>query len=207
MALNKAGIAENIQTQSALDKAEAGDNYVELFSSNVFTQMQGSVSNVEITDITIGIENNVIVTNLSVNCTVIKYNTDPDPMFQVKVEDIRPFYSDGSTLNFSVIPATDCYMKAWIFTETDAFLLFPNELEKSFLLIANDTILFPSYKAVYRLDCEGKEQQINRIIMVFIKKEYPYAGKDTYKDISEWIFSLPQDQRIVKYFSTTLTKE
>ncbi|MDD2387363.1 MAG: hypothetical protein PHP52_11345 [Bacteroidales bacterium] len=205
--MNKAGIAENIQVQTALDKAEVGDNYSELFSSNVFTQMQGTVSNVEIINISNEIDKNTIVTNVSINCTVIKYKTESDPMFHVKVDGILPFYSNDSKLNFNVIPSMDCYMRAWLFTETDAFMLFPNTLEQSFLLTANDTIRFPSYKAIYRLDCEGKEQQINRIIIVFMKKEFPYAGKDTYKDISEWIFSLPPDQRLVKFFSTTLTKE
>lgn len=206
-AMNKAGITENIQVQTALDKAEIGDNYSELFNSNVFTQMQGTVSNIEINEITQEITNHTIATHVNINCTVVKYKTESDPMFQVKADGILPFYSNGSTLNFKVIPSKDCYMVAWLFTETEAFTLFPNALEKTYMLTANDTALFPSYKAVYRLASDGKAQQINRIIMVIMKENYPYMGKDTYKDISEWILSLPPDQRIVKYFSITVTDE
>lgn len=205
-AMNKAGITENIQVQTAFDKAEIGDNYSELFNSNVFTQMQGTVSDIEITEITQEITNHTIATQVNINCTVIKYMTESDPMFQAKVEGILPFYSDESLLSFSVIPSMNCYMITWLFTETEAFILFPNALESTFMLSANDTATFPR-TALYRLNSDGESQQINRIIMVIMKENYPYMGKDTYKDISEWIFSLPPDQRIVKYFSITVTDE
>lgn len=205
-AMYKAGITENIQVQTALDKAEIGDNYSELFNSNVFTQMQGAVSDIEITDFTQEITNHTIATQVNINCTVIKYKTESDPMFQARVEGILPFYSNKSLLNFNIIPSMDCYLIAWLFTETEAFILFPNELEKTFMLTANNTASFP-ISALYRLSSDAETQQINRIIMVIMKENYPYMGKDTYKDISEWIFSLPPDDRIVKYFSITVTKE
>ncbi|MEA3448338.1 MAG: hypothetical protein U9Q98_07815 [Bacteroidota bacterium] len=59
---------------------------------------------------------------------------------------------------------------------------------------------------MYRLETE-KEQEIYRLILIVIKEDFPYMGKVTYKDISEWIFRLPPDKRQVKYFSLTVTNE
>jgi hypothetical protein len=205
-ALSKAGIAENVQVQNALEQAEIGDNYSELFSSNVFTQIQGAVSDIEITEISHSITNDMVETNIKINCTVIKYNTQADPHFQTKIVGVNPFYSSGDKLNFKIIPRIDCYVKAWLFTETDAFTLFPNNLEPTYLLSANDTAVFPSYKAVYKLETI-QEQEIHRLIIVIMKEDFPYMGTDSYKDISEWVFSLPPDQRQVKYFSLTVTNK
>lgn len=200
-ALNKSGIVEDVQLQNTLEKAEINGNYSELFSSNVFTQIQGGISKVEITDISRSISNELVETEVVINCTVLKYKTKSDPHFQAKVDGVQPFYTTGKTLNFNLIPTRNCYLRAWLFTENDAFTLFPNALEKAYELQAKDTATFPSYQAVYRLENDSGESEINRLIMVIMKEDFQYMGKDTYKDISEWIVSLPPDKRIVKHFS------
>ncbi len=205
-ALNRAGIAENIQVQNAFEKVEIDGDYSELFSSNIFSQTNGTVSNIKIVEKTQRITNGMVVTNVIINCTVLKYETKADPMFQININNIQSFYTSGSKLTFNVTPTKDCYMKAWLFTGTEAFPLFPNTLEESYLLQANNTSNFPSYKANYTLNLNGDEQQIHRLIIVFMKKDYPYTGNVNYKEISEWIFGLPLDQRVVKYSSFTVTK-
>lgn len=204
-ALNKAGIAENIHVQNALEKAEVDGEYIELFSSNAFMELNGNVKDVEVIDKQTNVNNGVIETIVKINCTVVKYETNTDPHFNVGVLGIDAFYNHLSHLEFTVISSKDCFMKAWLFTKNDAFAVFPNAIESNFLLTAGDSINFPR-RAIYELDSEGEKQQINRLIIVFLKEDFSYNDRVTYENISDWIVSIPPDKKLVKYFSFTLTE-
>ena len=61
------------------------------------------------------------------------------------------FYANESKLLFKIKSSKNAYVNAFIFNEKEAYQLFPNALENSFLIEKNKQFVFPTYKADYVL--------------------------------------------------------
>jgi hypothetical protein len=55
----------------------------------------------------------------------------------------------------------------------------------------------------YELSIDNKElnSEINRIVFVLLKDDIFYTGKINYKDITDWIMTIPPNKRFIKSFS------
>ena len=199
-ALRKAGIEENINSYSNLFKSEDSNNYEELFTSNVFSNIRGSVKDIEILNLKKEFtpEGQMKVAVI-INCTVIKYNTTSDLTFDAWIDGFKLFYNNNEALEFTVKPSKDAYLKAFLITNDDAYVLFPNDYEKSYLLKKDTEYKFPSQKIEYILTSE-KKSKIHRVIVVLLKEDIPYTEEVTYKNITRWIFNIPPHERVVKSF-------
>lgn len=203
-ALKEAGISENIKTYTDYFQSETDEEYEELFASNIFTNIQGSVTEVEITNTRRSFtEDGMLKVEVIINCTVLKYLTEDDLTFNYWVDGIKPNYNHNDLLEFSFKPASDGFLKAFIFTKTEAYQLFPNSLEKSRLLVKDNEYKFPLGRVNYRLET-AKRSEMHRIVYVFMKEDIPYTHSVNYKQIFDWIFSIPPDQREIKSFSFTV---
>jgi hypothetical protein len=206
-ALNRAGVEENISSYTDYFQSEVNDNYEELFTTDILSDIRGAVKGVEIlnTEKEFNEFGNLCV-EVTINCTVIKYNTTKDLTFDVWVDGIGLFYQDNSRLIFKVKPSKDSYVKMFLFNETESYQLFPSTYEKSFLLNKDNEITFPGEAVDYILFTD-KESEAHRLIMVFTKEEIPYTGKIEYKEIINWIFSIPPDMRVLKTSGFSVVKE
>jgi hypothetical protein len=45
------------------------------------------------------------------------------------------------------------------------------------------------------------------MIMTFTKEEIPYTGDIEYKQIIDWLFSIPPDMRVIKSFGFNVVNE
>ncbi|MBE9469047.1 MAG: DUF4384 domain-containing protein [Bacteroidetes bacterium] len=205
-ALRKAGIEENINSYSNLFKSEDSDNYEELFSSNVFSNIRGSVKDIEIRDLKKEFtpEGQMKVT-VVINCVVIKYKTISDLTFDAWVDGFKLFYNNEEAMEFTVKPSQDAYLRAFLITTDDAYVLFPNDYEKSFILEKDTEYPFPSQQIEYILTSE-KKSKVHRVIVVLLKKDIPYTEEVTYKNITKWIFNIPPDERVVKSFGFSVVE-
>ncbi len=207
-ALNRAGIAENINAYTDLFQAEIDDNYAELFTSQVFTNIRGAVTNIEVVsenrDFVVG---NNIKYEVTIDCVVLKYNTEVDLMYAADIKGIKPFAHEGDLLTYTVTPTKDSWLYVFCVPQNQdkAYFLFPIEEhnEKSFMLEAGKTYEFPrSLDLEYFLD--GTERQTDRLIFVLTKQNFPFTSRITYKNVTDWIFTIPPDQRIVESFAVTI---
>ncbi len=204
-ALRRAGVAENVLSFADLYQAELDENYTELFTSQVFTDIRGAVKNVDIVNESSNIyDGRNIKVEVEINCVVLKYKTEPDLMYQVKVEGVEPVVREGDELRFSVEPSIDSYMYLFCIPEKldKAFFVYPNEDEPAFLLQNNRRYNFPLGSINFELD--GKGQQTDRLVFVFTKQNYPFSGDTSYERLMDWIFSIPPDQRNFQSFSVTI---
>lgn len=198
-ALKKAGIVENINAYSQLFKSETDNQYGELFSSDILTNIRGNVTDVKILDLKIEItkEQQIKVTT-TIFCTVIKYNTKPDLTFNAKIEGFKTHYNTGNPLTFSVNPSKDTYVKVFIVSpdEDESFVIFPNDYEKSFLLKKDEKYIFPSEKAGIEITVDTKNKEENfRAITILLKEDIPFVDKVTYKNITNWMNTIPLDEK------------
>lgn len=206
-ALKKVGVEENILSYTDYFKFENNDSYDELFISDILSDIRGAVKNVEVID-TIKEFNDYghISVQIKINCVVVKYLSKKDLSFGVWIDGVRAFYTNEAQLNFKLKTTKNAYVNIFVFNEDEAYLLFPSEYEKSFLLQSNIEYSFPTHAAEYILFTK-KKSEVHRMIMVFTKEEISYTGEISYKEIIDWIFSIPPDIRMIKSFGFTVVQE
>lgn len=203
-ALKKAGIEENISAYTDFFQSETSEDYEELFSSTIFTNIQGAVSDVKVEDMKRSFtEDDMLQVQVSINCTVIKYLTKKDVSFDFKVEGIRPNYNQNELLDFQFIPYQKGYLKVFLFTKDESYQLFPNDYESSRVFQKGTSYSFPLEEINYRLETD-KRAHAHRAVFVFMKKDIPYLEEVEYEQIFNWIFSIPPDLRQVKSYSFTV---
>lgn len=202
-ALSKAGITEDINSYSDLFRSETSGSYQELFASAVFTNIRGSVSNVQILQEKLSITGEKLIKcEIQISCDVLKYKSLPDNMYKAEISGLKPFYFEGELLNWSVEVSKDSWMYVFCIpqNQNDSYFLFPNEWEKAFKLNSGKKYDFPK-NVKYEQILDSDFEQADRIIFVFTKEKFPFTGDITYKNICDWIFSIEPDQRIVESFA------
>lgn len=208
-ALRRAGIEENINAYTDYYQAEVDESYQEMFNSQVFIDIKGIVKNIEIvSQIKEFVEGDNVKTVVTVNCNVIKLNSKPDLMYKASIEGIMPAYYANDFLSFSVKPSMDSWLNIFCIpkSEENAYSLFPNEAEATFLLKSDVKYKFP-ISVDYAQSLDGLTQQTDRLIFVLTKEQYPFYKAITYTNILEWIFDIPADKRIVESFAVTIFPE
>ena len=206
-ALKQAGVAENIASFSDYFQSEDNEKYEELFTSDILSDIRGSVKDIDVLETKKSFDQtDCLKVEVLINCTVVKYLTEKDITFDVRVDGVGMFYQNETNLKFVVKPSKDSYVKIFIFSETEAFQLFPNEYELSYLLTTNKQHYFPSETMDYTL-VSNKKSEIHRMIMVFMKEDIPYTNDVEYKKIIDWIFSIPPDMRVIKSFGFSVVNE
>ncbi|PLX06842.1 MAG: hypothetical protein C0596_14180 [Marinilabiliales bacterium] len=204
-ALRKAGIEEDITSYQSLFRSETETSYEELYTSDILNNINGVIKDVEVVYENMAInEHGFIEVWVIIDATVIKYETKKDICFDAWVNGINKFYKTGDKLNFSIKPSLDSYMKVFVISETESFLLFPNSYEPSIRLNQHTCYFFPYKKVDYILDTD-EHLETHRIIIVLTKEDIPFTGEASYEDITKWIFSIPRDQYILKSFDFTVT--
>ena len=205
-ALNRAGISENIKAYSDFYESQTDGNYKDLFTSDIFSDMQGVVRDVKVVDQSRRFtENGLPEVTVEINCTVLKYHTGRDRTFEFEVEGIRPVYEQEDLLEYDIKPHDKGFLKVFIFTPEEAFQVYPNEYEEAFLLNPDEKESYDFPRKVDVVLETEKELENHRAVFVFLKENIPYTGKVTYEDIFDWIFSIPMHQRNVKTFSFGVT--
>lgn len=208
-ALQKAGIEENINSYSDYFRSETNDKMEELFTSDVLSNIRGSVKDVVIIgepERTFTPEDQIQV-KIEISCTVIKYTTSKDLEFDAWVTGINnnKFYTEGDTLTFQIKPSLGAYVKVFMFT-SESYILLPNAYEPPVLLEAYAKKEYPSANISYILDAGGHEREMNRMVVVLTKLNIPYTGKADYKEITDWIMTIPPDERVIKSFAFEVVK-
>lgn len=208
-ALQQAGIEENINSYTDYFRSETNDKMEELFTSDVLSNIRGTVKDIQVIGNpkkTFTAEGQIQV-SAEISCTVIKYTTSKDLEFDAWVTGIKnnKFYYEGDTLRFQIKPSIECYVKVFVFT-SESYILLPNTYEPPVLLEANVEKKYPSTTIDYILDAGGNEREMNRLVVVLTKSNIPYTGKADYKEITDWIMTIPPDERVIKSFAFEVVK-
>lgn len=210
-ALKKAGVTEHIQSYEMLYKSEIGNNFDEVFMSDMFSEIRGAVRSYDDVKIEKGIDEfkNFYVEAI-INADVVLYSTGKDPAFQVNIDGIKQGYQNGEFLRYSVTPTQDCYLNIFNLYQNNASLIYPNQYEKSRLFKADEKVTFPLSNLIdgYTLEKSTPQPETNKLVFVFTKDNIPYIKYrlnqegdqiTSFEDVSAWLFSISPDRR-VNYF-------
>lgn len=211
-ALKAAGIGENISSYQLLFNSQEKNEYSQFFTSDIQSEIQGAVESFDIINQnTISKSDIELYLEVTIDASVIKYDTKSDTNFDVFVYGIKGVYNNNDKLTFGVKTTKPCYLTIFNISDTEATLLFPNSYEKSNLFNPLKTYQFPIAQVDYILDTEMKDKEVNRLIFVFTKTLVPFIKMNddqlTSSDaIFSWIYNIMPDQRKVEYRSIIIQK-
>ncbi len=200
-ALRKAGVSEKI-TETNVKRVKAQNSDIQkTFNSIATVAISGHVIDYEITHTKKDVDqfNNLYI-EVTINATVIKYDREQDPAFEIKVDNIHSVYREGEKLNFTVTSNNPGYLRIFLFEgKQKSTQIFPNQYEKKSFFPADTTISFPKDEMLEYEVTTRKDKETNHLVFVFTKKEIPFMKKVNYKNIINWIYRISPDQRRVKY--------
>lgn len=211
-ALKAAGIGENIKSYQLLFSSQEKNEFSQFFSSDIQSEIQGAVSSYEVTNqATVTKSDDVLNIEVTIDATVIKYETKPDNTFDAYIEGLKAVYNNHDKLTFTVKTTQVCYLTIFSITDVDATMMYPNFYEKQNQFDSINVYHFPLGQVDYELETELKEKESNRLIFVFTKTAVPFIkmNKDqvtTNEAIFNWIYSIMPDQRKVEYRSLVIQK-
>jgi hypothetical protein len=209
-ALRKAGITESLNSYQMLFKSEANNNFSEFFSSDVQTEIQGAVKNYTIVSERRKSYDHYFAIEVTIDATVVMYDTRPDPGFSIRIDGIKPIYNSGENLEFSIMSTKDCYLHIFNIAQDYAALMYPNFFEKEKLIQSGVKAKFPFGFNQYELSKDGKEPEFNRLVFVFTKQPIKYLHIDgddqvtSSEKIFSWVYGMTPDKRIVQYQTFTI---
>lgn len=209
-ALRKAGITESLNSYQMLFKSEANNNFTEFFSSDVQTEIQGAVKDYTIVSERRKSYEHYFAIEVTIDATVVIYDTRPDPTFSVRIDGIKPIYNSGENLEFSIMSTKECYLHIFNIADEYAALMYPNLYEKEKKIDPGVKAVFPFGYNQYELSKEGKDPEFNRLVFVFTKQPIKYLftnGDDqvtSSEKIFSWVYGMTPDKRIVQYQTFTI---
>ncbi len=211
-ALKAVGIGEYITSYQLLFTSQQKNDYNQFFSSDIQSEIQGAVKSYEIKNERIYCKNDFeIICEVTIDASVIKYETKPDINFDAHIEGLKGFYNNDEKLSFTVKTTNACYLTIFNITDKEAFMLYPNFYEEQLIFMPFNEYKFPIAKIDYTLHTEYKHQETNRLVFVFTKTQIPFIKMDknqitTSENIFSWIYSITPDQRKVKYYTFLIQK-
>lgn len=202
-ALRKAGISERIVASDVLNTSGSNEEMENTFNSISTVEISGEVIDYIIINETRGQDefDNFYI-EVTIDATVIKYDTKKDHSFDLSIKNIEPFYKSGEPLEFSITPNKSGFLKIFLFDEKKSCtMLFPNDYESNRLFEPNKTTDFPLHPGIEYVLETLQEKETNHLVFVFLKKDIPFHEKISYRNLIRWIYSIPPDQRNVKYYN------
>lgn len=211
-ALRAAGISESVRSFQTLYENQTNKDYQQFFTNNVQSEMQGNILSYEIiNEQTIQKSELELYVEITINASVVKYETLPDVNFDVDIEGIEAVYNNNDPLEFAIKTSQLSYLTIFNITDTEASVFFPNRVETANRLDPVKEYKFPLGQIEYGLYTDLQNQEINRFVFVFTKSYIPFIKMDeelvtTEASIFNWIYSIMPDQRNVEYFNVIVKK-
>lgn len=211
-ALKAAGIKEHLNSYQVLFTSQQKNDYSQFFTSDIQTEIQGAVQSYQVkSERTYCKSEYEIIHEVTIDATIVKYETKPDMTFDANIEGIKKIYNNEEKLTFSVKTTQTCYLTIFNITDTEASVLYPNEYEKQAKCNPLEICKYPIAKIDYILHTDLSDAETNRLIFVFTKSPIPYIKMNkeqvtTHESIFSWIYSIMPDQRKVDYLTLSIQK-
>lgn len=210
-ALRKAGISEGISSWKMQYTQQKGDKVKQSFVESISSEMNGDILSYDTVNQRKYLENiegkqsDKLVYKVTIDATVIEYETATDPAFNIKIDDFKKAYEVGDSITFTVKPSKDCYLTIFNRTLARDLLIYPNQYEDYQKLKAGKSYQFPieGGDITYTADVpEGKESEANTFFFVFTKeplKFIKYEEKTVKEDGEDLMLkTIPNEQKMLE---------
>lgn len=131
----------------------------------------------------------------------VKQGAAPDPEFRAAIEGLRSMYFVDESLEFTVHPYRDCYLKIFLFEDAQkGYRLYPNDFDQPALLEADRPVQFPQRVDFVVTKTSDRQTETNRLVFVFTKGEYPfYHETASRQEIEKWMAMIPGNEKYIHF--------
>ena len=208
-ALRAAGVTEDISSTTIIVLGGTGSEFKEICSELGRLELAGRVRVKEQQDKTPQFtDNHLIRYSTVIRADVVLEEAKEDLFFKFECNGIRNAYRSGEKMAFTVTAKKECYLRIFYFgkTASDNAQLFPMEgVFRDVPLKADVPVAFPPeesrylYKDApfdYTMETsvgDGVEQGV--VLIVALKKNYPFTGDVTYERVINWWSKIPRDEK------------
>ena len=202
-ALRRAGVTERIRATDVLSTLETNNRSNQLFSSFSSIELNGAVTQFEVVkdEREINSLDGQLYAVVTIDATVKKYETAPDPEFKFNVSGLKSLgYVNGENIVFSVHPNKEGYLKIFLFENSQtAAQVFPNQFETNRLFRAKETVNFPTIVGIdYRAEKSTTDRlEQNWLLLVYTKKDIPFYGETNFQTVLNWVNTIELNEREV----------
>jgi len=210
-ALRRAGIESHIRQTTALSMSQTNEQFYQLFSAFSTIETGGAVTvrNKE-SKRTIDPSDGQIYIVVTIDATVRRFETQPDPAFKIDVQGLHRSYREGEAVSFSVYPNQDGYLRIFVFTNNhDVAQLFPSDMERNRKLNAREVANFPTIRGIEyaAIRSANERQEHNMLLFVFTKTDIPFFERNiTPQTVLAWINNIEPSLREVVVETFLITK-
>ena len=209
-ALRKAGVSESISSVSSLSTFETNSSFSQYFSEHSLIELSGVLKSYEIVKEFMAIKDSIMIEyKVVINATVLMDKTTRDASFNVGINGVKPVYTNGSDLSFTVDATQDCFLYVFHKTKDGISLLTPNDFESENKIQKQQTRTYPSGDVSYALSASKPEEQ--NIVFVFLKKQQLLNKVFLNEAMSEndffnWVYQFKRNERIIKGYTFWIVK-
>jgi hypothetical protein len=207
-ALQNAGISENINSYQTLYSNQVNNDFKQIFSSQIQSQLEGNIKSYIIKKERIYCKNEFeIVYEVTIDAEVIKYKSEIDNKYQVNVTGIKGTYTVDDYFNFNLRSTADSYLTIFDLLDTTAYLVYPQTNNSAFVLNKNKDLKFPFEGEMQaNVSNDKNEDEIHRLLLVFTKDYYPYILHDdkyisSSENVINWLNSIEPYKKNFQYYS------
>jgi len=217
-ALREAGVVEDISSTTIMVMGGTENDFREISSELGRIEIEGRVRVKEQTDAApVFMDNNLVKYSTTIRAEVVLEQTAEDLLFQFKTEGLRSTYRDGEKMTFTITPTADCYVRVFFFSENPAnsAQIYPVEnVFRDIPIMEGTTVAFPpndrqflydrpqEYEA--SLDYEKDDFEKGVLLIVALKKPYPYIAKVTYENVISWLARIKRNEKRVQWHGVNI---
>lgn len=201
-ALRQAGIPELISESNILYRSEKGLKMNELFQSVTTIDVAGEISRLDVTNEEKRVnEFGDLIYEVWIDATVLIHENKVDPGFDLEVIGIRESYSSPDKLSFQIKPSKEGYLTAFVISEEESGVLYPNSIEMQERLEAQKLYKFPKSVALDYEVTASNSVEINYLILLYTKSEIPFMLEQTPGNILKFIAAIRPSEKCLKSYS------
>lgn len=225
-ALNQAGIVVSassfrVQTESNMQMNDYFSQFIEATSRGIITQER----NIEISDpvrLTKASSKNEMQYQIDaqLEAFIVIPEGTADPGFTVKVKSTRTTFRESEPVELEITSSKDGFLTIFHVKNDTIQMAFPNALSRNNKIQAKKKFIFPRDYELY-LTVEGDEKTSNEeFIVVVTKEEIAFAEIGDAKivgdelmlpklsliNLSQWLFSIPLQQRTIDHVVLSAVK-
>lgn len=219
-ALREAGVTEDISSTVIIVTGSGAENFKEINSELGRIELEGRVRVKEQTDAPPQFTNDGLIKySTTIRAEVLVEETDEDMNFQFKLEGIKNTYLNKERMTFAFTPTADCYLRIFFFGKTPANCaqIFPIDgIFKDVQLKAGIPVQFPPedksfltdtpFEYTMEMDDERNHLEQDVVLIVALKKPYPYVDKVTYENVISWLARIKRNEKRVQWYGVNIVR-
>ncbi len=220
-ALLQAGFTESVTSFTTLHVGAHTEMSGILSNELSLIELDGRVRLVREPEISRNLVNNLVETSVSIVADVFLEDKKTDPEFSFKVDGFKELYHNETTIDFSILPFKDGYLRVFWFDASpkqkhSGDIIFPNpDFFRDVLLKKGTRYAFPPTTAEFNLNGEieftaeklhDSPLEPNLILIVLLKRPIPFTESVDYQTVYRWLLNIPADERCYKWIKFDITK-